>query len=79
MFLQLPLALGLACCSTSAGCAGADFLRLAFFSPNLIGQVFVGVLFSVLFVPQYGLVNRVLHFLFTAFPLDTKWLSNPAW
>ncbi|MBV9848784.1 MAG: sugar ABC transporter permease [Armatimonadetes bacterium] len=77
VFLQLPLALGLAILLNQRWLKARDFLRLAFFSPNLLGQVFVGVLFSVLFVPQYGLLNRVLHALF-GIPLDTKWLSNPA-
>jgi ABC-type sugar transport system permease subunit len=55
---------------------GRDFLRLAFFAPNLLGQVFVAVLFAVLFVPQYGLVNVALHSMFGT-PLDMKWLSEP--
>lgn len=76
VFLQLPLALGLAILLNQRWLRGRDFLRLAFFSPNLLGQVFVGVLFSVLFVPQYGLLNQVLHALFHI-PLDTKWLLQP--
>ena len=79
VFLQLPLALGLALLLNRPWLRGREFLRLAFFSPNLLGQVFVGVLFSVLFVPQFGLINRVLHALFPAFSLDTEWLTNPAW
>lgn len=77
VFLQLPLALGLALLLSAQWLRGREVLRLAFFSPNLLGQVFVGVLFSVLFVPQYGLLNRALHALI-GIPLDTKWLSNPA-
>ncbi len=76
VFLQLPLSLGLALLLNSVWVKGREILRLTFFSPNLLGQVFVGVLFSVLFIPQYGLVNRFLHFL-AGIPLDTKWLSNP--
>jgi len=76
IFLQLPLALGLALLLSARWLRGREALRLAFFSPNLVGQVFVGVLFSVLFVPQYGLLNRVLHALFGV-PLDTNWLANP--
>lgn len=79
VFLQLPLALGLALLLNQPWLRGREWLRLAFFSPNLLGQVFVGVLFSVLFVPQFGLVNRVLHALVPAFSLDTEWLTNPAW
>jgi ABC-type sugar transport system permease subunit len=44
----------------------------------LLGQVFVAVLFSVLFIPQYGLLNQALHAIAPRqFALDTKWLSNP--
>ncbi len=37
---------------------GRNLLRLAFFSPHLVGSVFVAVLFQVLFIPQYGLLNQ---------------------
>lgn len=77
--LQLPLALGLAMLLNQSWLRGRNFLRLAFFAPNLLGQVFVGVLFSVLFVPQYGLVNRALHALVPKFSLGTEWLTNPDW
>jgi len=43
---------------------------------NLVGQVLVGILFSVLFTPRYGLINRgfqmVLHW-----GLEARWLSEP--
>ena len=77
VFLQLPLALGLAILLNQRWLKGKNFLRLAFFSPNLLGQVFVAILFSVLFAPKYGLLNKVLHALFGT-ALDTKWLSEPA-
>ncbi len=77
VFLQLPLSLGLALLLNQKWLKGRNLFRLAFFSPNLVGQVFVGILFSVLFTPQYGLINQVLHALI-GIPLDTKWLSNPA-
>ena len=86
--LQLPLALGLALLLSQKWLSGRNALRLAFFSPNLLGAVFVGVLFQVLFIPKYGLLNSALHGL-TAWahawlpavavvPLDTKWLANPS-
>jgi ABC-type sugar transport system permease subunit len=77
VFLQLPLSLGLALLLTQRWVRGRELLRLAFFSPNLLGQVFVAVLFSVLFIPQYGLLNQVLHAV-AGTALDTKWLTNPA-
>ena len=77
VFLQLPLALGLAILLNQRNLRGREFFRLAFFSPNLLGQVFVGILFTVLFAPKYGLVNEALHALFGV-PLETKWLTEPA-
>lgn len=77
VFLQLPLSLGLAILLSQKWLRGREFLRLAFFSPHLLGQVFVGVLFSVIFIPQYGLLNKALHVI-AGVPLDTKWLANPS-
>lgn len=78
VFLQLPLSLGLALLLSQRWVRGREWLRLAFFSPNLLGQVFVAVLFSVLFTPQYGLLNQALHAIAPSyFALDTKWLANP--
>jgi len=77
VFLQLPLSLGLAVMLSQKWLRGKEYLRLAFFSPHLLGQVFVGVLFSVIFIPQYGLLNRALHAV-AGVPLDTKWLANPS-
>ena len=76
VFVQLPMALGLALLLLQKWVRGREWLRLAFFSPNLVGQVFVGVLFGVLFVPQYGLLNKALHAIIGT-PLDTKWLDDP--
>ncbi|MCC6441966.1 MAG: sugar ABC transporter permease [Armatimonadetes bacterium] len=76
VFLQLPLSLGLALLVNQEWLKGRDAYRLSLFSPNLVGQVFVAVLFSVLFIPQFGLLNRALHWLI-GLPLDTKWLANP--
>jgi ABC-type sugar transport system permease subunit len=79
VFLQLPIALGLAILLSQKWVKGREFWRLAFFSPNLMGQVFVGVLFGVLFQPQFGLVNKGLSWVTNgAFSIGTKWLSDPA-
>ena len=76
VFLQLPLSLGLAMLLNSSLVKGRDFFRFSFFSPHLVGQVFVAVLFSAIFIPKFGLLNRVLHFLFGV-AIDTKWLGDP--
>lgn len=77
VFLQLPLSLGLALLLNSGGGRYKSLFRLILFSPNLVGQIFVGILFSVLFTPRYGLVNRSLQALFY-WGLEERWLSNPA-
>lgn len=75
IFIQLPLSLGLALLLDSRWVRGREFFRLAFFSPSLMGQAFVGVLFGTLFVPRYGLVNRLFAFLLGLDP-DTRWLGD---
>lgn len=88
VLLQLPLSLGLALLLNQPWVKGRNGLRLAFFSPHLVGSVFVGVLFQVLFVPKYGLLNKLISSvtflahgivpLIAPIPEDTKWLTNPA-
>jgi ABC-type sugar transport system permease subunit len=77
IFLQLPLALGLAILLNTAKDRTKGFFRLVIFSPNLVGQIFVGIIFSVLFVPRYGLFNRFMQSLLHT-GLENKWLANPS-
>lgn len=60
VFIQLPVALGLAMLLNKPGIKGRGFFRLLFFSPQLLGLVFVAVLASVMFQKQKGLVNSLL-------------------
>jgi len=76
VFLQLPLALGLALLLNSRRDKMKGFFRLLMFSPNLVGQVFVGVIFSVIFIPRFGLFNRFLHTLI-GWGLEEHWLDQP--
>lgn len=76
VFLQLPVALGLALALNSRLVKARNLFRLSFFSPNLVGQVFVAVLFTVIFLPEFGLLNRFLHAM-AGLPKDIKWLQNP--
>ena len=77
VFLQLPLSLLLAVLLNQGGDRFKGLLRLVLFSPNLVGQIFVGILFSVLFTPRYGLINRFCHALL-GWGLEEQWLGNPA-
>ncbi|MGP1272468.1 MAG: carbohydrate ABC transporter permease [Phycisphaerales bacterium] len=60
VFIQLPVALGLAMILNRRGLRGRGLFRLLFFSPQLVGLVFVAVLATVAFQKQRGLVNVVL-------------------
>jgi ABC-type sugar transport system permease subunit len=74
--VQLPLAMGLALLLNGGGSRVRGIFRLIFFSPNLVGQVLVGILFSALFTPRYGLVTRGFHALFH-WGLDARFLMDP--
>jgi len=76
IFLQLPLSLILAMLLNSRADRLRSFFRLALFSPHLVGQIFVGIIFSVMFVPQYGLLNRFLQAV-SGWGLQQQWLQEP--
>lgn len=77
LLLQLPIALALAILLSQKWIRGRNLFRLAFFSPQLVGSVFVAVLFSVLLVPKDGIIINILHSLSPdKFPLDTKFLGD---
>ncbi len=78
ILFQLPISLGLALLLSQKWVKGVNFWRLAVFAPNLMGQVFVGVLFGVLLQPKFGLVNQGLAGI-SRNPawLDYKWLGEP--
>ena len=75
--LQLPLSLGLALLLNSRRLRGRNVFRLSFFSPRLVGMVFVAVLFSLIFEARCGLINRALSFLLNT-PVTADWLKRPA-
>lgn len=77
VFLQLPLSLGLAMLLNAKNDRTKAFFRLAIFAPNLVGQVFVGILFSVMFTARYGLFNQFLQAL-VGWGLEKEWLSDPS-
>jgi ABC-type sugar transport system permease subunit len=74
--VQLPLAMGLALLLNGGGSRLRGIFRLIFFAPNLVGQVLVGILFTVLFTPRYGLITRGFHALFR-WGLEAHWLFDP--
>lgn len=77
VLVQLPLSLGLAMLLNSGKSRIRNIFRLILFSPHLVGQIFVGILFAVIFTPRYGLFNRGLQELIH-WGLEERWLANPA-
>lgn len=75
VLLQMPLSLGLALLLNRSDIKGRAFFRLIFFSPSLVGAVFVGVIFAIIFQKRTGLLNIVLNKLI-GFNLDFPWLQE---
>jgi ABC-type sugar transport system permease subunit len=75
--IQLPLSLGLALMLNARQDKLKGFFRLVIFSPNLVGQAFVGIMFQMLFIPRYGLFNILLQKV-SGWGLEQNWLGNPA-
>lgn len=76
MAIMLPLSLCLALVLNSRASRFKSFFRVLFFSPNFVGQIFVGIIFSVIFVPRYGIFNIFLQKLL-GWGLETEWLTDP--
>jgi ABC-type sugar transport system permease subunit len=75
VLIQMPLSLGLAIFLNRPDIRGRAFFRLIFFSPSLIGAVFVGVMFGIIFGKRTGLLNIVLNHLI-GFNIDFPWLQE---
>ena len=75
VFVQLPLSLGLAMLMNRKDLKGRSFFRLVFFSPSLVGTVFVAMIFALVFEKRTGLLNVALHTMF-GFDPDFPWLQE---
>jgi ABC-type sugar transport system permease subunit len=75
VMLQMPLSLGLAMMLNHPSIRAKAFYRLVIFSPALVGAVFVGVMFAIIFQKRTGLLNIVLNRLFN-FNIDFPWLQE---
>lgn len=80
LFVQLPLALGLALLLESPNLRGRSWLRLVLFSPAMVGVVFAAMMFSLIFEKRTGLLNQVLHAILApvgiTWDLDFGWLQQ---
>ncbi|MCA9275552.1 MAG: sugar ABC transporter permease [Phycisphaerales bacterium] len=71
LFIQLPLAFALALALNSQKLRGRGIYRLIFFSPQLMGLVFVSILGALAFEKRAGLVNQAIAFILQ----DPKYLE----
>ena len=76
VFLQLPIALGLALLLNRPSLRGRSVFRLIFFAPSLVGLVFVALLVAQVFDKRTGLVNLALHALIPSWNPDYPWLEE---
>jgi N-acetylglucosamine transport system permease protein len=60
-----------------SGVRGSSFYRIVFFFPQVISAVIVGILFTYVYNPQYGLLNAFLD-LIGLDALERAWLGDPA-
>jgi ABC-type sugar transport system permease subunit len=74
--LQVPLALGLAMLLNRPSLKGRALFRLIFFSPSLVGIVFVAMIFALMFHEREGLVNALLRQVIPHFPREFPWLQH---
>lgn len=75
--VMIPASLGLALMLHAGNSRLKGWLQLVFFSPSVVGQIFVGIIFAVVLAPDYGLLNRFLQSL-VGFGLEIRWLENAA-
>ncbi len=76
LFIQLPVALGLALLLNRRGLRGRGALRLTFFAPSLVGLPFVAMLFAPIFEKRTGLLNASLHWFFPLWNPEFAWMSE---
>jgi ABC-type sugar transport system permease subunit len=73
--IQLPCSLGLAMLLNRPSIKGRALFRLIFFSPSLVGLVFVAMMFSLIFEKHTGLLNVALNRA-VGFNIDFPWLQE---
>ncbi len=76
VFIQLPIALGLALLLNRPTLRGRTVYRLLFFLPSLVGLVFAGVLVGIMFEKRTGLIDAGLHALCSGWDPDFPWLEQ---
>lgn len=77
LIIQIPAALGLALMLNSPRTKLRSFFRFAFFTPHLVGQVFVAVIFAMILAPRHGLLNRLIGLIAPWLGSEINWFGDP--
>jgi ABC-type sugar transport system permease subunit len=75
VLIQLPLALGLAILLNRPDVRARAFFRLIFFSPSLVGVVYVAMIFGIMLEKRTGLINRAIYAV-SGRGLEFPWLQD---
>jgi len=75
LFIQLPLALGLALLLNRPDIRARAFFRLVIFSPALVGAAFSAMMFAVILEKRTGLLNLILNRL-VGWDVQFPWLQE---
>jgi ABC-type sugar transport system permease subunit len=75
--IQIPLSLFLAILLNSPRLRFRNVFRFAFFSPHLVGSVFVAVIFGMLLASRHGLVNKFIGTVFPFIGSELNWFGKP--
>ena len=77
VFLVVPLSLLIATGLNAKGLRARDMFRVAYFIPFVLSPVVVALVFTILFDPNAGLVNSILHAVLGIGPIN--WLGDDVW
>jgi ABC-type sugar transport system permease subunit len=75
--IQIPASLFLAILLNSPRLRFRNVFRFAFFSPHLVGPVFVAVIFGMLLAARHGLVNKFIGGVFPFIGTEINWFGKP--
>jgi ABC-type sugar transport system permease subunit len=77
LLIQIPTSLVLALMLNSPRTRFRAFFRFAFFTPHLVGQAFVAIIFALILAPRHGLLNRMIGGVLPWIGSEINWFGDP--
>src|SRR5262249_27642134 len=75
--IHAPLSLLLAILVNRNRLRFRNVFRFAFFSPHLVGSVFVALIFQMLLAQRFGLINQVIGTVVPRLGTEINWFGKP--